>query len=634
MDQLKQQIMTMMAVKSVGQPQSQGNDMTTFLYTLVVMTLIDYIFKHAPAIATWFQEQAKSRVKLPDMVTNAISPSQSSVKLIRVYGNDSSKKQTENNVYVERVDAVLDYICSLDVAQHVRLENRYMITNEEEIVLTPLIRAKVKETHGSDQNATVQVLLYSDVLKISDLRAWIDEIYAGYVSEKANRLGNKIYYFNEIQNEPPKVLDPETKKKVYRMEQAPKHLVFAMNEFRTSKSFDNVYGSHVAELKERLDLFVNHPEWYMERGIPHSLGVLLHGKPGAGKTSTIKAIAHDTNRHIFNLSLREFTTQKQLTNLFYNETVTVTVDNQPQTYRIPLNKRVYVIEDIDCLTDVVLDRVLYSPGDDDEEKEQENGDRLTLSFLLNLLDGVLETPGRILVITSNYPEKLDRALIRPGRIDVKIEFGNASRDLILDMVNRFYDVEFTLADIPEALDDYFTPAEVMESLCTNFKDVHKAIAHLEGRVATAQAKTVGLLATFMNDTVEEATVKSTTVEQATSTNEEIPQLTITDVNEKTVFAVNHEHLTKRRSSIADSMVVDYTTPMSEMSRHFGTIDTRNPETWVQPTKSFEAAFEESTNVSALFNALQTDPDRDDRLKELRNTFTTLGAASDDGFAPF
>ena len=98
----------------------------------------------------------------------------------------------------------------------------------------------------------------------------------------------------------------------------------------------NVYGSHVDELKERLDLFIHHPDWYMERGIPHSLGIMFHGVPGAGKTSTIKAIAKDTHRHIFNLSLRPYTSQRQLTNLFFNETVIVYGhDGNKQTLKIP-----------------------------------------------------------------------------------------------------------------------------------------------------------------------------------------------------------------------------------------------------------------------------------------------------------
>jgi hypothetical protein len=162
-------------------------------------------------------------------------------------------------------------------------------------------------------------------------------------------------------------------------------------------------------------------------------------------------------------------------NLFFNESVVVyKYDGSKTTYNIPMNRRVYVIEDIDCMTDVTLDRSLVPNGGG----AAVDGDAVTLSFLLNLLDGVLETPGRILIITSNYPEKLDKALVRPGRIDVKIEFSHASREFIREMVSRFYSKTVDLETIPIELDNIFTPAEVMESLCTYFKDSDKALRQL------------------------------------------------------------------------------------------------------------------------------------------------------------
>jgi len=321
----------------------------------------------------------------------------------------------------------------------------------------------------------------------------IDEVHANYVFEKNNKLGNRTYYFNEVPVEPVSQVEIGTNgetKQSYRWDTMPKQLLFSMNEFNTSKSFANVYGHHVDELKERLDLFTQHPEWYRERGIPHSLGILLHGVPGAGKTSTIKAIAKDTHRHIFNLSLRAYTSQRQLTHLFFNETVVVLgADGGKQTLKIPLNRRVYVIEDIDCLTDVVLDRTIR--GSTAAAAAQKDGDAVTLSFLLNLLDGVLETPGRILVITSNFPEKLDRALVRPGRIDVTIEFRNTNRAFILDMVNKFYSADYEIDTVPTELEGVFTPAEVMESLCTHFKDPEAALEHMVGKIEAKLASKQG-----------------------------------------------------------------------------------------------------------------------------------------------
>jgi len=426
----------------------------------------------------WFEFNVSQLVtqyfKTPKEVSYKESDT-NSVTIVRAHGG---KDEKDVNIYTEKVDAVLDLLCSLDSAKHVRIDTRYSLNTTEEIDLTSMLKARVIK----NGERGVEVVLYSEVMKVGDIRNWIDDIHMKYSLEKNNKLGNRMYYFNEIAAEPAaqqEMMPDGTMKKTYRWENIPKTLTFSINEFKTNKSFTNVYGHHVNELKERLDLFMNRPDWYTARGIPHSLGILLHGVPGAGKTSTIKAIAKDTQRHIFNLSLRAYTTQKQLTNLFFNETVQVNgYDGLKHSYKIPLNRRVYVIEDIDCLTDVVLDRSLRPSSFMGEAKE---GEAVTLSFLLNLMDGVLETPGRILIITSNYPDALDRAFIRPGRIDVKIAFTNASREFILDMVNRFYTVSKSLEYIPAHLDGVFTPAEVMESLCMNFKNVDAALTHLENK---------------------------------------------------------------------------------------------------------------------------------------------------------
>lgn len=494
MSHLKTQVMTMFMMKSAG---GQG-DIYTIVYSMLLMNLVEWIFRHAPQVVTAFQAFAAGYLKpkreawMPLMDKSKKDKELlNSVSMTRVFTDDAEKQDKVTNLYVEKVDAVIDFLCSLDNAKHVKMDTRYTLNSTEEMDLTPLLKARVKETQGSDENSTMEIVVYSSVLKVSDIRKWIDEIHSNYVFEKNNKLGNRTYYFNEVPVEPivQCEIDPNGgTKQSYRWENMPKMLMFNMNEFNTSKSFGNVYGNHVEELKERLDLFVNHPEWYMERGIPHSLGVMLHGVPGAGKTSTIKAIAKDTHRHIFNLSLRPYTSQRQLTNLFFNETVVVYGhDGAKQTLKIPLNRRVYVIEDIDCLTDVVLDRAITGG----KQAQQKEGDAVTLSFLLNLLDGVLETPGRILIITSNFPEKLDKALVRPGRIDVTIEFKNTDRVFILDMMNKFYSANYELDDIPTELEGIFTPAEVMESMCTHFKNPINALAHMVKKIGAKLASKQG-----------------------------------------------------------------------------------------------------------------------------------------------
>lgn len=507
--QLKTQIMTMFMVKS----QSSTNDYSSIfimLYTMIVMNLIEKMFQAAPVIWTQGLNLAKQYIvkktheKIPFV---PVTKEKEEVYCITMKRNYDQSTSDSSNKCIERIDAVIEYLCNLNNSKHILLDRRFMLNTKEEIIVTPNIKASMHSITYNDKGeiGSIELSIYSTKLQIHDLRSWIDNIHKEYCYEKNNKLGNKKFFFNEVPIEPQRRSSGynENGKEMYSYNwtTSPKFFTYSMNEFHTSKSFSNVFGSHVQELKERLDLFINHPEWYDQRGIPHSLGILLHGIPGAGKTSTIKAIARDTNRHIFNISLRPYTSQKQMMNLFFNENVVVASDGtNPITYNIPLHQRIYVIEDIDCLSNVVYDRSIQK-----QSQINEDGDAITLSFLLNLLDGVLETPGRILIITSNYPERLDSALVRPGRIDVKISFEFASRDLIAEIMNNFYSIEIEKGEIPEMLETQMSPAEVLESLCTNFKDWRAAIDHMVRKVERIKQKatiqTVSSLSTSQRESI-------------------------------------------------------------------------------------------------------------------------------------
>ena len=116
----------------------------------------------------------------------------------------------------------------------------------------------------------------------------------------------------------------------------------------------------------------------------------------------------------------------------------------------------------------------------DKEKEKTNqsdhSEKINLSFLLNLLDGILETPGRILIITTNDPDKLDKALVRPGRIDIKIEVGYCDKPMIEEMFNYFYEIDQDFGKF--VYNENITPAEMNKVLLDNFNSSEKAMKKL------------------------------------------------------------------------------------------------------------------------------------------------------------
>jgi len=115
-------------------------------------------------------------------------------------------------------------------------------------------------------------------------------------------------------------------------------------------------------------------------------------------------------------------------------------------------------------------------------EHQEDKQRVDLSFLLNLLDGVLENPGRIVIMTSNFPDTLDSALIRPGRIDVIAKFRNCTNKTVIEMIEFFYDITLSDEDksrIWSLQEEIVTPAEMSKIMFENFSNMEASIAHME-----------------------------------------------------------------------------------------------------------------------------------------------------------
>jgi chaperone BCS1 len=146
--------------------------------------------------------------------------------------------------------------------------------------------------------------------------------------------------------------------------------------------------------------------WYTSRGMPYRRGYLLFGPPGTGKSSFSLSIAGQYELDIYVLNLSGVN-DNSLNHLFAE---------LPQ-------QCVILLEDVDAAG--------AARTDDGERAEKKGGSKsgLTLSGLLNALDGVTSQEGRILIMTTNHIEHLDDALIRPGRVDRKVFFRLADKKM-------------------------------------------------------------------------------------------------------------------------------------------------------------------------------------------------------------
>jgi ATP-dependent 26S proteasome regulatory subunit len=107
-------------------------------------------------------------------------------------------------------------------------------------------------------------------------------------------------------------------------------------------------------------------------------------------------------------------------------------------------------------------------------------DPLTLSFLLNLIDGIIEQPSRILIMTTNHPEQIDPALLRPGRVDIKQEFKRCTKPIIKEMIEFFFNQESQI-DASQLRDYAYSPAEII-SVCMSTSTGKSAVQLLAEQV--------------------------------------------------------------------------------------------------------------------------------------------------------
>lgn len=175
-------------------------------------------------------------------------------------------------------------------------------------------------------------------------------------------------------------------------------------------------------LVEDMETFLKSRKWYNERGVPYRRGYLFFGPPGTGKSSAIIALANHLKKPLYVCNVGGFSNSDEslLELLSY----------------VPAGA-IVLFEDIDA--------AVVSRETDDEDNKSKQVLGITLSGLLNAFDGVAAAEGRIIVLTTNYPDRLDKALTRAGRVDHKTEFGYATPLQMENLFLRFYEGESELA---------------------------------------------------------------------------------------------------------------------------------------------------------------------------------------------
>jgi hypothetical protein len=462
-----------------------GNKTGGALHSILALNIFDIVVKTFPlwssAVRAWCVRRRRNSPVTPSA---SLFPRATITceRGIPVQSNNRQQAQS-TSIFTNRMDAVVHYVTTLpsmksllSVTHHDYLPHEYEPVCLENDIYFELQDLKV--TDGQPEIIKFRLSCYEH--DVQYLQAFVDTCTTNYERQMANKLGSHRYYFDQI---------VQSKAKGSMQNPLPTtHLLYTKSKFTTNRTFDNVFFEQRDHVRDRTKFFLERRDWYDHKGIPYTLGFMFHGPPGTGKTSSVKAIANVGRRHIINVQLSEIKSKQQLQHLFFNDEIHVYTGATTERYTIPVSERLYVIEDIDAMGDTVLRREWKRPepvkvkkessGDifSDRQQEEEK-EKIDLSFLLNLLDGTLEANGRILIITTNFPERIDRALIRPGRVDMIVHFKKCSLKVLREMVNSFYDKEIEVADDP-TLENKWTPAEVNQILFRNFESPEEAIKEL------------------------------------------------------------------------------------------------------------------------------------------------------------
>ncbi|RYO96669.1 hypothetical protein DL764_007417 [Monosporascus ibericus] len=185
--------------------------------------------------------------------------------------------------------------------------------------------------------------------------------------------------------------------------------------------------------------------WYSNRGIPYRRGYLLHGPPGTGKSSLSLALAGFFKMRIYIVSLSSVTANEESLSSLFAElprrcvVLLEDIDTAGLTHtrENPNQNQSQATEDSSNDTSP-RPNATGGPNQNNTNNPPQPTGRLSLSGLLNILDGVASQEGRVLIMTTNHLEKLDKALIRPGRVDMIVKFGLADKGMISAIFRAIY----------------------------------------------------------------------------------------------------------------------------------------------------------------------------------------------------
>lgn len=378
---------------------------------------------------------------------------------------------------------------------------------------------------------------------IDEMYNFIKKCEKTYNKKIEDRMTDKIFIYEFLQSESARSSSDDDWNDG-RRDQKLSNILCSEYQLNTTKDLNkNCFFTDVDKIIKRINFFINNKAWYESRGIPYQLGFLFYGPPGCGKTSTIKAISRLLDRHIVNVNdIDKIKKVSDIKNIFYGDYINGRhIPTHKRLYVIDeFDKILDTISEKPAINNaaamnamsanllngimgmgmsgeagsgvIVVDSDTSSCENGNGDTSNDTGKRKSTkknedgitqgkqhgqptslmkqksvindADILTIMDGLVETSGRIIICTANDPNKISEPFKRPGRLDEHIEFTKCTRRMVIQLLELFYSTtlnEEQMAKINNIENDIqfkYSPAEINKFCFNNLTSVDDVISEL------------------------------------------------------------------------------------------------------------------------------------------------------------
>lgn len=370
----------------------------------------------------------------------------------KFYINKEKSAKISNSAYLSKPLYTNVYdICNYSIIREMFSEKYLQIDTKTTETLSFRIEfseKEISETEYSERELSIVLEQFIKSLAIVSSKSKVKIYSIGY-EETITRTDTTNPLYTEFQQKL-NLLKEQEKKEFLSNEEVPASTILIEKKNKsikqvfcneTSRNIETLYLNKKSKIKltKSLNMFRNNKKRMIELGLPNKLGIMLHGMPGTGKSTVVLSCATYLSKDIYYVQLNTISSNQELLDIFN------------YVMKNCVNGGIIVFEDIDCASPIVLKRDYRTEDISSENSAEEtasdsaiesvystdNNNKLTLDFLLNLLQGSLQQDNTCFIMTTNHLDKLDPALIRAGRIDCLIEMSYCDRDMFNDIYKNF-----------------------------------------------------------------------------------------------------------------------------------------------------------------------------------------------------